>query len=281
MNNFIFDLQRFDAEVSDGKVTIPANETYTLEGVTFTAGTDGAVLTLDEDNKVSGMSSGSVTATIDGASDSPTIIFDGTKAFEFTCQKSSSVTDTDIISVRYQKSSISYASGSVTYSGTGVTFPAGDISLAGAIANIVPFSINLNVPNSGATVIFNDDGNVDLKSADTLTAAVTFPAEIVTLLDNLKSILPAILNISEESFEELYNFVRQLVSSTTTIALSGEAIYNRDAKTFFFAEDSTLNLNILNYGIKLTAVDSAIDGMSIYYEKTDDDIKAGIKLVPN
>ena len=281
MGIFIFDLQRFDAEISDGKVTIPANETYTLDGVTYKAGTDGAVLTLDDAGKVSGIASGSVTATIDGASESPAIIFDGTKAFEFTCEKTSTATGTDIINVRYQKSSISYVSGSATYSGTGVTFPAGDIGLAGTIANIVPFNINLNVPDSGSTVTFNDDGNINLKSADTLTAAVTFPSEIATLLENLKGVLPAILKISEESFEELYNFVTQLVSSTTTVALSGEAIYNRDAKTFSFAEGGTLNLNILNYGIKLTAVDGAIDGISLYYSKNGDDINAGVKIVPN
>ena len=42
--NLIFDLQRFDAEISDGKVTIPAGESFTLDDVIYTAGSSGAVL---------------------------------------------------------------------------------------------------------------------------------------------------------------------------------------------------------------------------------------------
>ena len=82
---FVFDLQRFDAEISDGKVTIPAGETFTLDDVIYTAGSSGAAtLNLDSDGKVSGIASGSVTATLDGASDSAAITFDGSTPFDFT-----------------------------------------------------------------------------------------------------------------------------------------------------------------------------------------------------
>ena len=77
MENFIFDLQRFS------QVTITANDTYELDGVTYTAVSD-AVLNLD-DEKVSGLESGKVQATVTGSDDSPTVTFDATDgAIDFT-----------------------------------------------------------------------------------------------------------------------------------------------------------------------------------------------------
>lgn len=86
MKNFIFDLQRFDGNI----VTIPANGTHTLDGVTYTA-ISNAVLNLD-DGKVSGLASGSVTATIAGATNSPTVTFDATDgAVNFTATSNGEV----------------------------------------------------------------------------------------------------------------------------------------------------------------------------------------------
>ena len=71
MSDFIFNLQRF------AEVTILANETYALDGVTYTA-TQDAVLNLDDAGKVSGIASGKVSAVATGAESSPTVTFDAT-----------------------------------------------------------------------------------------------------------------------------------------------------------------------------------------------------------
>ena len=74
MSNLFFDLQRFAATVADGKVTIPAGNTYTLDGITYMAIED-AQLNLDSNNKISGIASGKVTATVMQQSN-PTVTFD-------------------------------------------------------------------------------------------------------------------------------------------------------------------------------------------------------------
>ena len=72
MKDFIFDLQRFD----DSTVTLAAGVTHTADNVTYTAGDDGAVLKLT-DGKVSGITSGSVVATLADSDSSPAVTFDG------------------------------------------------------------------------------------------------------------------------------------------------------------------------------------------------------------
>ena len=54
MDNFIFDLQRFDVVVSNGRVIFSARDTYELDGVTYTALED-ATLRLNSKNKVEKM----------------------------------------------------------------------------------------------------------------------------------------------------------------------------------------------------------------------------------
>ena len=51
MYDFTFILQRFAVEISDGKVTIPAGESYERDGVIYTAISD-AQLNLDDEGKV-------------------------------------------------------------------------------------------------------------------------------------------------------------------------------------------------------------------------------------
>ncbi len=74
---FTFDLQRFD------EVSIAAGDTYALDGVTYTALED-ARLNLDDDGKVSGIASGSVSAVVTGRSN-PVATVDATNSStEFT-----------------------------------------------------------------------------------------------------------------------------------------------------------------------------------------------------
>ncbi len=77
MDKFIFDLQRFD------DVSIAAGDSYKLDGVTYTALEDSR-LNLDDDGKVSGIASGSVSAVVTGRSN-PVATVDATNSStEFT-----------------------------------------------------------------------------------------------------------------------------------------------------------------------------------------------------
>ena len=261
-------------------ITIPTGKTYELNGVTYTA-TQDAVLNLDDAGKVSGLASGSVTAVVSGAKNSPTITFDGSTAFDFTCTQ-----DDGALKVRYKNHSLSYTSGSVTYSSKGVTFPEGNVGLTGKLGKIIPFNINVAVPESGLTGIFDGD-KFNLASTNTVTVAMTFPEEIKSMVEseafkeNIKVLAVAVLNLSDDSFEKLYDVAKQLITTPTTLNLSGEFTYDRTDKSFSFAQDSKLDISVLNYGINLAAVDGVLDGFSVYNEKTDDSISVGAKISPS
>ncbi|MBR2774013.1 MAG: hypothetical protein IKD73_03375, partial [Selenomonadaceae bacterium] len=113
MKNFIFDLQRF------AEVTITADNTYKLDGVTYKAVSD-AVLNLDDDGKVSGLASGSVQATVTGSDDSPTVTFDATDgAIDFTA-----TSDGEIISSTMVLP-LEIISGEFTFNGSTLAISAG------------------------------------------------------------------------------------------------------------------------------------------------------------
>lgn len=69
MKNLIFDLQKFN------EVTISSGETLTIDGIIFTALNGDAKLNL-ESEKVQGISSGKVQATLSDSENSPIITFD-------------------------------------------------------------------------------------------------------------------------------------------------------------------------------------------------------------
>ncbi|MBO4780646.1 MAG: hypothetical protein J5497_08420, partial [Selenomonadaceae bacterium] len=240
-------------------------------GVTYTAITD-AKLNLDSDNKVSGIASGKVKAVVTGAKNSPTATFDGTKPLEFTCAG-----DDDKLKITCAGSSIDYTSGNVIYSGSGVTFQSGTVGLSGMIAKIIPYSVNLNVPTAGVSATFNGD-NLNLKSPDTVTATLNLPEGLSVVLENLKGILPALLKVSEPTFEKIYDIAQKLLTTETSIKFSGEATYNKETKSLSFAQDSSADINALGYEVNLKAVDGALDGISFYYKKGGNDIAAGVKL---
>ncbi len=104
---FFFDLQRF------AEVTLLADETYALDGVTYTAITD-AVLNLD-DNKVSGIASGKVSAVATGKTD-PIITIDASQT-----EISIAITNEDdslAIKLNGLTSNLGISSGSLTISPT-------------------------------------------------------------------------------------------------------------------------------------------------------------------
>ncbi|MBR7024527.1 MAG: hypothetical protein IKI08_00760, partial [Selenomonadaceae bacterium] len=112
MNDFVFDLQRF------ATIAINKDNFQTIDGVTYTAITD-AVLNLDSDNKVTGIASGSVKATVEGAENSPTVTFDTSDgAINFTASG-----DGKVITVT-QLFPIEFISGSFTYKGNTISIAA-------------------------------------------------------------------------------------------------------------------------------------------------------------
>ena len=113
MDSFIFDLQRF------AKVTISKGGTREFDGVTYKA-TSKAVLNLDSDGKVSGLKSGSVTATITGVTDSPTITFDATNsATNFTATSDGKVISATMVLP------LEIISGEFTFDGSTLAISAG------------------------------------------------------------------------------------------------------------------------------------------------------------
>ena len=118
MREFIFDLQRFT------DVTIAAGDSYTLDGVTYTAVTD-AVLNLDDNGKISGIASGKVQSVVTDATDSLTVTFDASDdALTFTA-----TSDGKVISIT--PFPIEFISGEFTYNGSRIDITAGsDLAIA-------------------------------------------------------------------------------------------------------------------------------------------------------
>ncbi len=118
MKDFVFDLQRFTAQI------ISAGETFTLDGVIFTALDGDAELNLDDDGKVSGIASGKVSAVVAGADNSPTVTFDASGGtFNFTA-----TSDGNIITMT--PFPIEFISGEFTYTGGTLAITAGsDLAL--------------------------------------------------------------------------------------------------------------------------------------------------------
>ena len=146
---FTFDIQRFAVTVTDGQVTIPAGETYTLDGVTYTAASSGATLNLDG-GKVSGIASGSVTATTSNSD--AKISFDASDgAINFTA-----TADGKNVTVK-QRFPIEFISGEFAYKGNKLTVSAGStLAIIGTNGN---YSLrNENTFVYGGTYTFTNTG---------------------------------------------------------------------------------------------------------------------------
>ena len=121
MNNFIFDLQRF------AEVTILSGDSREFDGVTYTAAKNSQ-LVLDDDEKVSGIASGKISATVTDAEESPLVIFDASDgAINF-----SATSDGSVITVT-QLFPIEFISGEFTYKGNEIAITAGsDLAIVNA-----------------------------------------------------------------------------------------------------------------------------------------------------
>ena len=99
-------------------ITLSANGTFTADGIIYTAQESGAVLTLDN-NKVSGISSGKVIATLENNS-AVQVTFDASDgSIDFTATG-----DGEVITVK-TLFPIEFISGEFTYKGNTISIPAG------------------------------------------------------------------------------------------------------------------------------------------------------------
>lgn len=294
MADFFFDIQRF-ATVADGQVTLSANETYTLDGVDFTAGANGAVLKADtatEDqitytvNNITGITSGEVTASLTSGS-SAEVTFNGATAFDFTCTDES-----DALKVSYGKSSLGYTSGKLTYSATGLTMPEGSIGLTGSIAiPLLKYSVDLTVPSGGSTLTFNDT-TATFHTTDELTANLSFDESTANIIKNLTvdaiknlgAFVPAVAGIingkTDEEIQKVIDIASKIVSENATIGLTGDVSFDTNKLTLSMTEDSTVSVDVLDYEIEFAANGGTVDSVSFFLDTTSG-ISAGAKITPS
>ena len=264
MNSFIFDLQRF------ATVTISKGNSQTFDGVTYTALSD-AVLNQDSDGKISGIASGSVTATIEGSS-AVQVTFDGTNAFDFSCE-----VEDDALAVTMQGKSVKFTSGIISCSSDGL-FASGEVSVTGFIAKILPFNLKFDIPDTGMNITPDDETKIT--APEEVNATLTFLENIAEIVESLKPLIAPLLNVDEDTANKIFNVLYKLVSSPTTAQLKGTFSWNQDEKKLIINQDSTLALNILDYDLSLTAKDGTVDGMSFFAQLSEDNAAAGAKFTP-
>ena len=210
MENFIFDLQRFS------QVTIAADDTYELDGVTYTAITD-AVLNLDDDEKVSGLESGKVQATVTGSDDSPKVNLDATdSAINFSASGDGSVLTVKTLFP------IEFISGEFTYKGN---------------------KLNIGV---GATLAINNQrGNYALRNENTFEYGGTYTFTNTNL------------TVDSEHTDSTYTLTNGTDTRTLNLEAYGRVINNFAEQGFTLTKGSSEVLHIGDYTLTATAIDDA------------------------
>ncbi|MBR4642089.1 MAG: hypothetical protein IKO74_05120, partial [Selenomonadaceae bacterium] len=263
MNDFVFDLQRF------ATTEIKKDNSTTIDGVTYTAVED-AVLNLDSNNKVSGIASGSVTATLEGNS-AVQVTFDGNKAFDFSCSA-----DDDALAVTMQGKSIRFTAGAINCSAEGVS-ASGEVSLKGFIAKVFPFNLKLDIPDAGLNITF--DGETKITAPEKVNVTLTFPESIAKAIAQFSFVF-TLLGVDTQTAQRIYNVLRKLVSSPTTAGLEGTFSWNQDDKKLTINQDSNLALNIIDYDLNMAAKNGSVDGMSFFAKFTQELGAFGAKFTP-
>ena len=266
MKEFIFDLQRF------AEVTISKGSSQTINGVTYTAVED-ALLNLDYDKKVTGISKGSVKATIEGSS-AVQVTFDSSdKAFDFSCE-----VEDDALVVGLQGKNVKFTSGTIYCSAESFS-ATGEVSITGYIAKILPFNLKFDIPDTGMNITPGDETKIT--APEEVDATLTFPENIAETIESLKPLIAPLLNVDEDTANKIYDVLYKLVSSPTTAQLEGTFSWNQDAKKLIINKDSTLALNILDYDLSLTAENGNVDGMSFFAQISEGDAAVGAKFTPS
>ena len=265
MKYFIFDLQRF------ATTEIKANQSAVIDGVTYTALSD-TVLNLDDAEKVTGIASGSVTATIEGNS-AVQVTFDGSKAFDFSC-----TAEDDALGVTMQGKSVKFTSGTINCSADGLS-ATGEVSVTGFIAKILPFNLQLDIPDAGMNITLGDETKIN--APEKVDATLTFPENIAEIVEGLKPLIAPLLNVDEDTANKIFEVLYKLVSSPTTAQLEGNFSWNQDAKKLVINKDSNIALNILDYNLSMAAKEGTVDGMSLFAQLTQEDAAVGAKFTPS
>ena len=260
-------------------ITINTGESRNYDGVTYTATSD-AVLNLDDAGKVSGIASGSVVAKLTDKDSSPQITFDGATPFDLSCIDYSSAFDVDTIQVKAHGTTINYTSGQINYKADGVS-GAGEVSIAGMIANLLPFNVALNIPDAGMKIAFGDNNINTFSASEKVNATLTFPESLTVLLDNVKGLLGPLLKVDEDTVNKIYDLALKLVTSPTIAQLEGEVSWNKDEKKLGITKDSNLALNILDYSLSLAAENGNVDGLSFFFKLTGEDVALGARFTPS
>ena len=164
----------------DGTVvtkTLAQGGTYTDSGdngtIKYTATTDAELIT-DDSGVVTGINSGTVTAEIDGATDSPVLTLDGTTAFDFTA----SVPNEGGLTFKVGDKSITYVAGEATYTANNISFPAGQVQLkiTSSFGDLLG-TATVTVPAGGITLPI-DSSSVPLLLSDGVS--ISFDGGLIT-----------------------------------------------------------------------------------------------------
>ncbi len=226
--------------------TITKGTTLTLDGVTYTA-LDDTQLNLDDDGKVSGIASGSVTAKVTGKEDSPTVTFDATDgAFNFTATGNG-----EVISIT--PFPIEFISGEFTYTGGRIDITAGS---------------DLAVSTQRGDYVLRNENHFETDSAYIFTAtSLTSDAEHViskfsltngsdTRELNLEQLGKVVNTFAESGFtlvkgsSEVLNMGNYKLTATATNADAGLNMELGEAGLTFVPNknDGTLNVSLSRNG---------------------------------
>ena len=265
MKYFIFDLQRFATS------EIEADKSVTIDGVTFTA-KENAVLNLDDNEKVSGIASGKVVATLEN-NPAVQITFDGTEPFNFSC-----AAEDDALAVSIQNRSIKFTAGEISCASENFS-ATGKVSVTGFIAKVLPCDITFDIPDTGLNITPGDETIITAPEAVDVT--LTFSEDIATILENLKPLIAPLLNVDEDTANKIFDVLYKLVTSPTTAQIEGTVAWNQDEKKLIINKDSNLALNILDYNLNMTAKNGNVDGMSFFSQLTQGEPAFGAKFSPS
>ena len=188
MNKIIFDLQSFSENVNH----LSAGSNWTIDGIKYTAVKD-TVFNVDDDGKPTGIASGTVTATIAGVENSPTITFNGSTDMKAVL----SVGDSDTINVKTDNMTVNYSSGDIVYN-SDTTVSVGK--------------------NSEFTAIFDDNHSASIKTPDTAGGKLAVTSDSIQFTPDQ--------NTGELEFSTNTNGA----TDTVSIETSGTITYKNDGK---------------------------------------------------
>ena len=249
----------------DNKI-LTAGEIFTANGVNYTAGDSGATLTLDDDGNVSGISAGSIVATLADSS-SPAITFDGSTAFSFACTAVDGA-----LNVQAHGTSINFTGGNVTYSADGIsaagtefiiTHGDGDGSLNFIIKNGDATIFSGNIKLDGALTF--DGENRALGLTDGSTATVTFGVYTVTATANgdaasTITLTSDGLTLTPNEGDGSLDFTIKNGDATIfsgNIELSGSIVLDPSTHAVSVTKGTTTSITIGTRTISITATDDA------------------------